>query len=88
MALKDKHVVRLTADDRRELECMARSGKHPARTWVHARMTLRAEVAAWEADRNAAAVRVDWQFTTADARVRLTRLYPMLEPATSAVAEH
>jgi hypothetical protein len=50
--------------------------------------TLRAEAAAWEADRNAAAVRVDWQFTTADARVRLKRLYPMLEPANSAVAEH
>jgi hypothetical protein len=31
---------------------------------------------------------VDWQFTTADARVKLKRLYPVLEPATSAVAEH
>jgi hypothetical protein len=50
--------------------------------------TLRAEVAAWEADRNAAAVRVDWQLTTADARVRLKRLYPVLEQATSGVAEH
>jgi hypothetical protein len=50
--------------------------------------TLRAEVGAWEADRNAAAVRVDWQLTTADARVRLKRLYPVLEQATSAVAEH
>jgi hypothetical protein len=45
-------------------------------------------VAAWELDRNAAMVRVDWQFTTADARVRLKRLYPVLEPAESAVAEH
>jgi hypothetical protein len=49
---------------------------------------LRREVAAWELDRNAAMVRVDWQFTTADARVRLKRLYPVLEPAESAVAEH
>jgi hypothetical protein len=49
---------------------------------------LRREVAAWERNRNAAAVRVDWQFTTADARVRLKRLYPELEPAESAVAEH
>jgi hypothetical protein len=49
---------------------------------------LRREVAAWERDRNAAMVRVDWQFTTADARVRLKRLYPVLEPAESAVAEH
>ena len=50
--------------------------------------TLRAEVAAWQADRNAAAVRVDWQFTTADARVKLKRLYPVLEQATSGVADH
>jgi hypothetical protein len=50
--------------------------------------TLRAEVAAWQADRNATAVRVDWQLTTADARVKLKRLYPLLEQATSAVAEY
>jgi hypothetical protein len=40
---------------------------------------LRREVAAWERTRNAAVVRVDWQFTTADARTRLKRLYPSLE---------
>jgi DDE superfamily endonuclease len=40
---------------------------------------LRAEVAAWEATRNAAKCRVDWQFTTADARVRLKRLYPSIQ---------
>jgi len=38
--------------------------------------TLGTEVAAWERDRNAAAVQIDWQFTTADARVKLKRLYP------------
>ena len=41
--------------------------------------TLRQEVAAWEAERNAAVVRVDWQFTTADARTKLKRLYPSVE---------
>ena len=50
--------------------------------------SLRQEVAAWECDRNAEAVKVDWQFTTADARVKLKRLYPVLEPDESAVAEH
>jgi len=50
--------------------------------------TLTREVAAWEEDRNRAAVKVDWQLTTADARVRLKRLYPVLEPVESAVAEH
>ena len=41
--------------------------------------TLKREVAAWEAERNKAVVRVDWQFTTADARVKLKRLYPTIE---------
>jgi DDE superfamily endonuclease len=41
--------------------------------------TLAQEVAAWEQRRNAAAVRVDWQFTTADARVKLKRLYPTVQ---------
>lgn len=50
--------------------------------------TLRREVASWERDRNAAAVAADWQFTTADARTRLKRLYPVIEPATSALPDH
>jgi hypothetical protein len=41
---------------------------------------VKREVAAWEAKRNQTQVRVNWQFTTADARVRLKRLYPKLEP--------
>jgi hypothetical protein len=41
--------------------------------------TLKREVAAWERARNAAQVRVDWQFTTADARIKLKRLYPTVE---------
>ena len=40
---------------------------------------LIAEVAAWERDRNKHHAKADWQFTTADARVRLTRLYPQFE---------
>jgi hypothetical protein len=34
---------------------------------------------AWERDRNAAVVKVDWQFTTTDARVKLKRLYPTVQ---------
>jgi hypothetical protein len=41
--------------------------------------TLRSEVAAWQGERNAAVVKVDWQFTTADARVKLKSLYPTIE---------
>jgi len=36
------------------------------------------EVAAWEAERNKKNTKTDWQFTTADARVKLKRLYPSL----------
>jgi transposase len=50
--------------------------------------TLRREVASWERDRNAGAVAADWQFTTTDARTRLKRLYPAIDTATSAVADH
>jgi hypothetical protein len=41
------------------------------------RTTLTREVAAWEGARNATAVKVDWQFRTADARIKLKRLYPI-----------
>ena len=41
------------------------------------RTTLAQEVAAWEGARNATAVKVDWQFRTADARIKLKRLYPI-----------
>jgi transposase len=40
--------------------------------------TLVQEVAAWEAGRNAHHTTIDWRFTTADARIKLTRLYPSL----------
>jgi hypothetical protein len=42
------------------------------------KQTLIEEVAAWEADRNKNHTKADWQFTTADARVKLKRLYPSL----------
>ena len=41
---------------------------------------LKREAAAWQDKRNQAQVKVDWQFTTADARIKLKRLYPKLEP--------
>jgi hypothetical protein len=43
------------------------------------REMLAREVAAWEAKRNAAGVTADWQFTTADARVKLKKLYPTIQ---------
>jgi hypothetical protein len=40
---------------------------------------LTREVAAWEAERNAAKAKVDWRFTTDDARIKLKKLYPSIE---------
>jgi len=58
--------------------------------------TLRQEVAAWQARRNSARTTIDWRFTTADARIKLTHLYPVIHvpdeaqpavtPQTTAVA--
>jgi transposase len=42
--------------------------------------TLKSEVAAWEADRNAASAKMEWRFSTADARIKLKRLYPTVLP--------
>jgi hypothetical protein len=42
------------------------------------KQTLIEEVAAWEASRNKHHTKADWQFTSADARVKLKRLYPAI----------
>jgi len=44
-----------------------------------ARADVEREVAAWAERRNAAGAAIDWQFTTADARTKLRRLYPAFE---------
>lgn len=41
--------------------------------------TLTREMAAWEPRRNTAAVKANWQFTIADARVKLKKLYTTIE---------
>ena len=38
--------------------------------------TLNTELAAWQQATNAEQRQVDWQFTTADARIKLRHLYP------------
>jgi hypothetical protein len=42
------------------------------------KQTLIDEVASWQDARNKNHTKADWQFTTADARVKLKRLYPAL----------
>ena len=54
-----------------ERQCLARRLPNVA--------TLMREVSAWEQRRNQALVTIDWRFTTADARIKLKRLYPVLK---------
>lgn len=43
---------------------------------------LAKEVAAWERHRNQKEVKVNWQFTTEKARIKLKKLYPIIEAVT------
>jgi transposase len=40
---------------------------------------MRKEAAAWNSRRNQEACKINWRFTTADARIKLKRLYPHFE---------
>jgi hypothetical protein len=60
-----------------EIELSALAGQCLDRR-IADRATLEREVAAWEARRNAASRTIDWRFTTADARIKLKRLYPVI----------
>ncbi len=57
-----------------EIELSAFERDLPER--VGDRPAMNTHVSAWEARRNGAKVKADWQFTTADARVKLRKLYP------------
>jgi len=45
---------------------------------IDCKETMTREVAAWEQNRNTNKSKIDWQFTTADARIKLKRLYPSI----------
>lgn len=44
------------------------------------REALIQETSAWEVERNASGATVNWRFTTEDARIKLKRLYPSIQP--------
>src|SRR4051794_18705714 len=60
-----------------EIEFSALARGLPER--VGARPALERHVTAWERDRNGAGVAADWRFTTADARIKLRKLYPTID---------
>jgi DDE superfamily endonuclease len=43
---------------------------------IEDQQTLRNEINAWQQTRNAEQIRVNWRFTTSDARIKLKSLYP------------
>jgi hypothetical protein len=40
---------------------------------------VKEKVAAWQEERNQAHITINWRFTTEDARIKLKRLYPLIE---------
>ena len=46
---------------------------------IEDKATLQREVAAWQQKRNDAGVKASWRFTTADARIKLRKLYPTID---------
>ena len=60
-----------------EIGVMVRQCSGPAHTWT--KSVLRREVDAWQNQRNRDMVRVDWRFTTDDARIKLESLYPAIQ---------
>jgi len=46
---------------------------------IHTIEKMKEEVKAWQDNRNNKNAKIDWQFTTKDARIKLKRLYPSLE---------
>ncbi len=60
-----------------EVELSAFARDLPER--VGEKAAMRRHMSAWEQRRNGSKVKADWQFTTADARVKLRKLYPTFD---------
>ena len=60
-----------------EIELSALSRDLPDR--VAGKATLERHIAAWQRRRNTATTKADWRFTTADARIKLRKLYPITD---------
>ena len=61
-----------------EIEPGALTGQCLARR-IPDRETLARESRTWQERRNREGVRVDWRFTTEDARIKLKSLYPSIQ---------
>ena len=52
--------------------------RHCLSHYIESKEQMISEVGAWQQQRNYAEATVDWQFTTADARIKLKKLYPVI----------
>ncbi len=55
---------------------------------IESPLLLAREIKAWQDRRNGQEVRVNWRFTTENARIKLKRLYPVLAPITKRQTDH
>ncbi|NEO42652.1 MAG: hypothetical protein F6K55_00065 [Moorea sp. SIO4A3] len=80
MRLTFGHATRSHSIPIMPLQLIGRTGIKPV-CWGHQAWNwhLERETEAWYIERNRLHKSVDWQFTTADARVRLKRLYPQIQ---------
>lgn len=60
-----------------EIELSALNGQCLSRR-IPSSQEMQSHIAAWQSDRNHRGAPVNWRFTTKDARIKLTRLYPKL----------
>ena len=71
-----RYVVTLEKDERDELAGITRKGSHQSPKVLNALILLNSDE---QASRDRIQAKVNWQFTTDDARVKLKRLYPTLD---------
>jgi len=50
--------------------------------------SVRQKIAVWEARRNTEVAKINWRFTAEDARIKLKRLYPIIEACSLTEKEH
>jgi hypothetical protein len=90
---RTRRKIELTAEQRRELEAFTHTGNRSVKSFKRAAIILALIlrttgrripkrvshiVSAWHTQRNRKQKSVDWQFTAADARLKLKRLYPQI----------
>jgi hypothetical protein len=75
--LKEPHPIEFSVVSR---QCLDRR--------IPTKQELTDEINTWQQQRNEQKATVNWRFKTTDARVKLGRLYPPVEPGKVGLADH